>query len=114
MHLVNKCHGYAHTHEGAIGKSPVNRATKGELGGMIDPSHHIAWYRGVTYCLLCGTYEINRKGGLHKQCRMKPPNATAKRRLMRIKDGRFPREGEEWPEPDCMQAPMLLKPLISS
>ena len=35
LHGTDKCHGYAHTHEGAIGKSSVNRATKGEQGNPL-------------------------------------------------------------------------------
>ena len=62
-------------------------------GKTVHASHHLAWYRGILYCLRCGCYSETRVRLLGEHCKMKPSGLPAANGLRRIKEGLHPTSG---------------------
>jgi ribonuclease HI len=62
-------------------------------GKSVHASHHLAWYRGLLYCLRCGCYSEKRVRLLAESCKMMPSGAPAAKGLKRIKEGLHPISG---------------------
>ena len=84
-----------------------NQPQRAPLGALIvmngrglDPSHRLAWHRGVTFCWRCGAYSTG--GRLDKLIRSCPPKPTLKqwRQLGQIRQGKSPTPCGEWPLPE--------------
>ena len=69
-------------------------------GNGLDPSHRLAWHRGVIFCWRCGAYSTGgRVGNLIRLC---PPKPTLKqgRQLGLIRQGKSPTPDGVWPLPE--------------
>ena len=80
------------------------------LGTVIHSTHRLQWYRGILYCIKCGSYCQTRVQGLKLECPVKepgqaPPMGRA-RGLRRLKAGKHP-EGSRsvFPLPDGAPPP---------
>ena len=62
-------------------------------GKRIHAPHHLAWYRGILYCLKCGCYSEVRVKSLSDQCKLNPSGANALSGMNRMKAGLHPRTG---------------------
>ena len=62
-------------------------------GKSVHASHHLAWYRGILYCVRCGCYSETRVRLLGDKCRMKPSGTKAANGLRGIKEGLPPISG---------------------
>ena len=63
-------------------------------GKTIHATHHLAWYRGILYCLRCGCYSELRVRLLSNICKMKPSGVQAAHGLKRMKEGLHPVSGK--------------------
>ena len=78
-------------------------------GAQLHKSHNLCWYRGIMYCTACGSYTTgSRVERLALSCGVKPPNASAARRLKCMKRGEHPTSGQ-WPQPSGAETPWTIR-----
>ena len=62
----------------------------------VHTSHAAAVYRGVVWCWKCGAWGTRKLQRLAAEC--KPPTARGLRVRKRLREGKTPQQGFEWPE----------------
>ena len=77
-------------------------------GRAVHPTHHLAWMRGILYCIKCGAYSVTRLIKLGAPCRLKVLDVTTTRRLNNIRAGKFPVKGKSWPMQEHENVPAFI------
>ena len=78
-----------------FGDVPAWLRDKPKVGGvLLDPSHNLAWHRGVTWCWSCGTFALEVPNKLRAAC--EPPTVAGARQLVRLRLGLTPRNSVSW------------------
>ena len=78
-------------------------------GSVVHLSHHLAWQRGILYCLRCGYLCHKKVDKLALPCVLKPPTTKQAGVLKRLKAGMSPTPGKDFPSPVGNAAPVELQ-----
>ena len=84
-----------------IDSEPWSSAKGSEVyhkGIKLHRSHHLAYHRGVTYCMICGYFADRKTHKLKLGC-TGPPNGQQRKRVRdNLLAGIYPTHGRTWPE----------------
>ena len=85
-------------------------------GTTTDPTHRLAYYRGVYYCMRCGHLAYTEVHKLRHPCQ--PPKATGKSTLKRLREDKPPlyiqKKFQGWPAIEKQAVPQNIRiPILS-